>query len=502
MSSNEEEGREENNKSKNSMLISLTIILIVFVGFLYYQKAFPGQLMNFGKKYLEIKDLDKALKIFRYASNIKPNDIEPIYYEVLTLAKMPPTYNNQKRLYEISQYDDCDEASTLADNVLVNIRMQIDRQAGTNYIDNVLFEDNLIRWNNTHPITYSIVSNSSISKDFESVTDKAFKQWSSATNGEFSFKKITGNANIIIHIVYTLPDDKLYTTRDSSAVTIANITNDKLNNMDIFVKSTDDRGYQFPNDKLYYLMLHQIGHALGIGGHSILKNDVMYYDGDLISDNMIPKNISQRDLNTLNLLYRMVPDIINTNIDSNIKNNLLYHEIITAYPGENYAIETQRTLQELQKDKKNVEKWVDLAESYAVNRQYQRANYILESILPLVSSQKENLFAIYFNMSLNYYRMKDYLLAEKYILLAENIQKDKETKTIKAFINVKTKNINQAKAQLILLKKENPEDIEISLKLAEIYYKEKNIKESKKIIADLIKSNPEARHDKRILKYK
>jgi hypothetical protein len=51
------------------------------------------------------------------------------------------------------------------------------------------------------------------------------------------------------------------------------------------------------------LVTHEIGHALGMIGHSPNHNDMMYQDTDVFS------RISQRDLNTLKRLYRLTPDV-------------------------------------------------------------------------------------------------------------------------------------------------------------------------------------------------
>jgi hypothetical protein len=51
------------------------------------------------------------------------------------------------------------------------------------------------------------------------------------------------------------------------------------------------------------MVMHELGHALGLIGHSPLHSDIMYKDTDEYS------RLSQRDLNTLNRLYGMKVDV-------------------------------------------------------------------------------------------------------------------------------------------------------------------------------------------------
>ena len=491
-------------KGKNSVFVVclLTIVILSAGGFFYYKNIFPKQLMTSGKKYLTIKQFDKAMRIFKYMEKKYPKEEEPLYYEVLTLAKMAPVYENQKRLYEISQFDDCDKASKLALDVLKNIRKQIGLQAGVNYIDNVFTEELIVRWNNIHPVTYAITSENDISSEFLALTDKAFKKWQMALNNEITFKQNMITANIVIHITDKLPEDKTYTLKEASGVTVATVTENKLTRMDIYIKTKDKQGKEYSDDKLYALLLHEIGHALGLGGHSASEYDVMNMEGDLIQKKVQPQEISLRDLNTVLFLYKLIPDAINDNLAETAKNNLLYHPIITMETGENFEAETQKLMEELKTDDKNLIKWIDLANNFAIRHQYLRSNYILERLLPLAGDNRQKKYSICYNMALNYYKMKNFPQAEKYLEMAEQISKNKKTRILNAFIDVKKGDFDSAKRKLIYLIEKYPDNISVAVKLAEIYHKEKKYKESRQIIKYLITMNPEAIDDKTVLKYK
>ena len=271
--------------------------------------------------------------------------------------------------------------------------------------------------------------------------------------------------------------------------------------MDIYVKTKDVKGQPYRDVQLYALMLHEIGHALGLGDHSASPADVMYFDGDYISFETVPKQISRRDLNTLFMLYKLVPDVIDIQLSQGVINNLIFHQIITTYPGENFKVETQRLIEDLKNDKTNVYNWIDLAINYAFNKQYSRSNYVLERILPLVYTNEDNQFIVYYNLALNYYRLRDYAVSSKYLKVAENIKEDKDTRTLDAFIDVKQNRLKEAKEKLIELNHEYPKDIEIALKLTEVYFKLKDNIDGKRTIENLVMNNPKAKRDIRVLKY-
>ena len=191
--------KNENTQRTREMKVSFVIfaiVLIIVIGVYYYfKKMLPDVMFNQGKKYYEVGQYDKALKSFTSVANAKPYESEPVYYQALTLSKMPPTYETQKMLYDISQLEDCEEASELAEQILSNMREALIKQVGQSYIDNVLFEDQLIRWNNSDAISYAIFTDGNVPAENVAAVKKAFQAWQTATNGEIKFKELVGNKN-------------------------------------------------------------------------------------------------------------------------------------------------------------------------------------------------------------------------------------------------------------------------------------------------------------------
>ena len=131
--------KEKKTQNLKTSLIIFGILLFLVLGFLFYMKnMMPSHLMSQGKKYYELGNYEKAMKMFNMAADANPYDDEPVYYKALTLSKLEPTYENQKALYEIAQLEDCEEASNVAEEVLLNMRKAMDKSVGPNYADNVL----------------------------------------------------------------------------------------------------------------------------------------------------------------------------------------------------------------------------------------------------------------------------------------------------------------------------------------------------------------------------
>ncbi len=496
---NQQREKKENNLMKIFIIIGV-LLLIIMGAFAYFKNVLPEKLMEQGKQELEAGNAQKALSLFEKVENARPYEKEPIYYQALALSKLPPTYDNQKALYEIAQLDNCDEASELAEKILMDMRNQLDQSVGSNYIDNVLYENQLIRWNNSKPINYYIQNSRNVSGEYLSCVNDSINKWQQAINGILTFNQVNNyqDANIVFDFV----DD--VSSKDNYEPTRAGLTTPVMNNetlmrMEVKIKPTDDSGNYYSREQIAAVVDHELGHALGLFGHSSDPNDIMYIGGDYISRETYNKNVTNRDFNTLSLLYRMVPDVIDQPI--NDYNGLYYHFVITDYPGENYEHEIQRLIGELRNDRRNIVNWVDLAINYGYKRQYARSNYILNNIMPLVTNDLHNQFVVLYNLAANYYKMKDYNNAEIYLNHATNLQEDLDTQILEAFLDLRLNRTTLGREKLIILNKTYPDNIEIALKLASIYYNQKDNKKEKEIIERLITNNPDALRDRRVLRY-
>ncbi len=498
-------------KSAKTTYIVLGVLLVLIAGvFIYIKNFMPEIMLKRGISYMQSGSYQKALSMFDTVSNMLPLDERPVNYQVEALSKLPPTYENQKALYEISQYDDFDTATERAEQALSMIRQNLNNEIGSNYTDNVLYEEHLIRWNNIEPITYSISYDGNTQQEYIDAVKEAFQNWQNASNGEISFRDTPGNTNANIAVTFTnsLKGNTPILDKKQSGSSIPSINNNMLAKVDIYIKPTDETGLNIDRAEVFNIAQHEIGHALGLWGHSADAGDVMSYEGDY-SGNHTPKMITARDINTLKAVYRMKPDIIDKPLAEEQLANLYFHNILTSYAGENFEKEIQRTVSLLRQDRRNIAAWVDLAITYGFLRDYERSNYILENVLPLVDTDFHNQFVVLYNMSANFYKMKDYYNARKYLDLSVQLEDDFDTQLLDAFINVKEYNktnnklkLETAEKKLLILQKRYPDNIEVALKLVEIYFKKEDQKAQDETIKKLIENNPKAVYDRRVARYK
>ena len=98
--------------------------------------------------------------------------------------------------------------------------------------------------------------------------------------------------------------------------TTPSIKNNILKKMIITLYTKDPNGNYFSDKELYNTILHEAGHALGIMGHSYSSDDLMYMATEG-SNFYTPyrssfQYLSSQDINTIKLLYKLVPAITNS----------------------------------------------------------------------------------------------------------------------------------------------------------------------------------------------
>ncbi len=135
---------------------------------------------------------------------------------------------------------------------------------------------------------------------FKPALVEAFQDYEKVLNGrvKFIFTDNSNEANIIC--TWTCDLDKF---KDGAEAGFCQITrNDKgIVKADIELLTLSiNHGLDLSRNRLHAICLHEIGHALGIGGHSTNYNDIMYFSTPLNDEN---KELSNRDINTVNLLY-------------------------------------------------------------------------------------------------------------------------------------------------------------------------------------------------------
>lgn len=496
----------------------IAIVLVFVTAFIIYAVygLIPNIYLSMGKKDYDQKEYQKAYPLLKTAVHLRGQDRDARYYFVQTLLKLSPTLEVQKELYNVSQVNMPDSADLIADRQIAIWRNQISLRSGENYIEQVPFNDKILRWDATKfPLKVYIEPSSGVSVPdyYDTEIKKAFLQWQSSTGGFINFKfmddtvgKTGETPDILVKIV---PQENNKCTQTNCKYIVANTTptikGDRLKQMDIVFFDSNNLGKPFGAREIYNTALHEIGHSLGIMGHSYNKDDLMYMENNLSKDAGQFRSdyqlIAPTDLNTLKLLYRLIPDITNTDLAHFDTSRQFFAPIVM---GTNEQINSRKLLEA----KNYIEAapnlpngYIDLAAAYAEQKEYNSAIEALQQALNLSSNDAEK-FIVYYNFAVTYMNVQDWDNSLKYADLAKQIQPtNSDIDGLIAAINYNKGNRAFAKEAYAAALEKNPSSVIDAVNLARIYLKEFNLVDAGKILNNLVKANPDAKNDPKVRQF-
>lgn len=174
------------------------------------------------------------------------------------------------------------------------------------YVEDALVNGQLVqRWNDQTDVIYVTIKSGSHLKNWNGLyveeVKKAFSTWQTLLGNRFRF-------------VYTndpkLSDITVEWWQQAKGAEVGLQTlkwsNNTITEATINIALWNPAGGVFNNTQIYGIALHEIGHVLGIRGHSNNPNDIMYYSMDKTTP-----TLSTRDMNTMRMLYQRKPDISN-----------------------------------------------------------------------------------------------------------------------------------------------------------------------------------------------
>lgn len=320
-----------------STCILSTILFILIVALI----ALPDFFFARGLNYFKHGNYQSALKNFSRAQLWNKQNSEYKYYYAQALAKQKLTYNVQKEMFSIANSSNKDGAHIFA-AIEINLwRNNIMQRYGNNYIDQTPTNGEIIRWNpKTFPLKVYISNenNENYPDYYNSEVLKAFGQWT-ASSGFIPFTFI--NSEKAAQIILRFKKSPTTNCSDNKCKYVIAHTNPVikkryLKQMIITIYDRDANGSFFSDKELFSTVLHEIGHALGIMGHSYSTDDLMYMANRTNSKENVLfvkyrsdfQYISPQDINTLKLLYNLAPTISNTSIEDFNIESLIYPPIV------------------------------------------------------------------------------------------------------------------------------------------------------------------------------
>ncbi len=137
-------------------------------------------------------------------------------------------------------------------------------------------------------------------QQFQDILVKAFKKWESATDGKVHFDFVNNKADADIDCEWTDDvNDAVFKAEGGHAHIEAR--GGKIQHVKILLLTTSIKTVFLSDAIIGKVALHEIGHALGILGHSDNRSDIMFYSID-VSD--LDGHVSPRDAKTLCERYK------------------------------------------------------------------------------------------------------------------------------------------------------------------------------------------------------
>lgn len=421
------------------LFISLIILALIF-------KFTPYACYLHGNMLMKKQEYQKAYSSYKIAYNIEKKNKNYKFAYVKALTRLSPTIPVQKELFLIANSDENDSAQASASIKISKWRELVLQNYGDNYIEQTPINNKILRWNTEKfPIKVSIVDNSGINlpQYYRIEILRAFTQWQKSSGFlKFSLINNSSDANIMVEIVQIPPNlCDGNTCQYVVGFTVPEYSGDTLKNMLITLYATDPYGRLFSDKELYNTILHEIGHSLGIMGHSYNSGDLMYMSQESATNSMYAKYrssfqyLSSKDINTIKLLYKLAPDITNGSIENT--KGLVFAPIILG-TSKDIASRKLKEAQNYVKKAPNLPNgYIDLATAYADLGRPKEALKALYKAYEYSKTNDEKYITAY-NLSSFYLEVGDTKNAMKFAEIAKNISSTPEVAELISNIKIKS----------------------------------------------------------------
>lgn len=329
-------------------------------------------------------------------------------------------------------------------------RSIVNNVVGKNYLDAVLSSGKLERWNpKSFPLKVYIQAGAEVPAEYIQEVQNAFATWEKETNGfvRFVYTNSADSANYKCIFPSNIKnrncDEKGMGTAAYQYFTYDNEGNIKFSIVEFSVYACDGKT-KWPREIFYSTALHEIGHGLGLRGHSTDKDDLMY---PVSVATLERAKISQADMNTLRAIYSIVPDVTNIPFTDSDKEGLITTADLW---GENDSQRADFTIQKIKENiaitPDNPSLYAELANAYRDKHDYNNAIAAYSQALKKTDNRETATYLL-LDVSDMYLKLGNLASAEKCIDKAATYG---ENKYLAAFYNTlgvkyaKQKNFNKA----------------------------------------------------------
>lgn len=352
-------------------------------------------------------------------------------------------------------------------------RNNLSSVVANSYIRGVIAQGDITRWNTSYLPLNVYIQTQGVPQEYITQLKRAYKSWQTATDGEVTFALVNSPDDADLKCIFTnnIPD----TSEDTVGIHQFKYYGNEISDSTIYFRYTNKHGQQFSSDLFYTIALHEIGHSLGLAGHSSNPNDLMYPVSTA-------RNIgfSKRDLTTFKLLYKIIPDISNIEFDEEDKEGLYTKAQVVG--GESRLKDDAATAAEINKriTPNDPNTRLRLAMAYQEKGSYTQAINEYKAAVAMIDS-REVKSAVYCQIAECYIKMKNFSAARNCANYANTHYPSTETKVLPAKIQL-ANGQKQAAVKTLLPLWNNDKNSEAGRMLKEIYLNNKNNSTIKKLI--------------------
>jgi tetratricopeptide (TPR) repeat protein len=235
------------------------------------------------------KDSDALLLMAKSLQSMHRSDKAMTYYEQF-VASLPQSD------YRVQQYKTLIQA--LQGSPSGHIDAAARAKAG-NYMA-AMRGSNFARWKDAAHIKVFVVDGKSVEgyrPEFEEALRQAFDDWNDQTENKIGFEFVAKPEDAQITVTWT-SDLHAPALKAEAGLATTSYDEDGLSHADVQLLTVDPfKDGPIGKNHLYNICLHEIGHALGLGGHSPHEEDIM---SPML---YTQQGLSARDINTILALY-------------------------------------------------------------------------------------------------------------------------------------------------------------------------------------------------------